>query len=408
MRIQPAAAGSREAGLRALVGAESGLASVNGADWIILTFVAFMALVGYGEGLIVGLSSLVGFVGGALAGAKLAPTLLSDPGSPYASFVALAAAIFLGGITAATLEALGAELRRRIRGRLGLLDGIGGAVLLAALGLGLAWVFATGLARLDQGREVRAAVQRSFILSRLGEYLPRPSALLDALAKLDPLPRISAPPAGVAPPDPTVAADPDVARASGSVVRVLGTACGLGIEGSGWVARPGVVVTNAHVVAGETDTTVQVRGVGVRYPARAIWFDPRNDVAVLSVPALSSLPALPLAPAAPVGESAAVIGYPLNGPLAIGAARIGRTEAVLTRDIYGGGPVLRRVTAFRGVVRSGNSGGPLVDSAGRVLGTVFATARDSARPTGVAVPNDVVRQALARASTPVDTGPCAP
>ena len=379
--------------------------AVNTADWIVLAFVAAMAAFGYAQGLIVGISSLFGFVGGALAGAKLAPQLLADPASPYASLIALAAAVLLGGVAAAVLETLAAEARRRMRGALGVADGVGGALLLAVLGLLLAWIVGTALARFDRPPSLRQAVQRSAILSYLGEHLPRPSFLLEALAKLDTLPRIPAPDVVVGAPDPALLQDPDVQRAAGSVVRVLGTACGLGSEGSGWLARPGVVVTNAHVVAGQVDTTVQLRGVGMRYSAQAIWFDPRNDVAILSVPALQNVPSLALAPRVESGQGAAVIGYPLNGPLTVGAARVGGTYRMSLTDIYERERVVRSVLAFRGEVRPGNSGGPLVDAAGRVVGTVFAAARNGSQ-SGAAVPNDVVRAALARAAGPVSTGHC--
>ena len=121
--------------------------------------------------------------------------------------------------------------------------------------------------------------------------LPPSGPILNALARLDPLPSISGPSPDVSAPPPRIARAPGVRAASRSVVRVLGTACGLAIEGSGWVAAPDVVVTNAHVVAGEQDTTVQVGGRSPSLPARAIAFDPTDDVAVLSVPGLG-LPAL--------------------------------------------------------------------------------------------------------------------
>jgi S1-C subfamily serine protease len=190
-------------------------------------------------------------------------------------------------------------------------------------------------------------------------------------------------------------------------VKVLGTACGLGVEGSGWVARPGVVVTNAHVVAGEQegDTVVQPRGGGVRYAATAIAFDSRNDVAVLRVPALPAAP-LSFASAVSVGEAGAVEGYPLSGPFNIQPARIGSTQTVLTQDAYGRRLVRRKITSFRGDVQPGNSGGPIVDAAGRVSATVFAKSTSGGPQGGFAIPNDIVRDTLRSASGQVGTGPC--
>src|SRR5207253_9400557 len=134
----------------------------------------------------------------------------------------------------------------------------------------------------------RRAVQRSTVLSRLNSIVP-PRTLLNALGRIDPFPNLAGPPVPTRPPDPRVLSRPGVRAAAPSVVRVLGTACGLGIEGSGWVARRGLVVTAAHVVAGETDTTVTTVS-GRTLGAQAVAFDPRNDVAVLRVPGLSARP----------------------------------------------------------------------------------------------------------------------
>ncbi len=187
---------------------------------------------------------------------------------------------------------------------------------------------------------------------------------------------------------------------------MLGTACGLGVEGSGWIAADGVVVTNAHVVAGQEDTTVQLEGEGPRHDADAIWFDSRNDLAILRSSGLSGVTPLPMNERARVGASAAVVGYPGNGPLTINAARLGATTSVISQDSYGRGPVRRLVTALRGRVRSGNSGGPLLDARGRVLATVFASTTGGGPRGGYGVPDSVVRSALSRASDRVDTGPC--
>jgi S1-C subfamily serine protease len=166
-------------------------------------------------------------------------------------------------------------------------------------------------------------------------------------------------------------------------------------------------VTNAHVVAGETDTTVQQRGVGPRLSAQPIWFDPRNDVALLRVPALDDVPPLPLRVNAPPGTSAAILGFPENGPYDVEPGRLGRTSTVRTQDAYGRGPINRLITSLRGRVRSGNSGGPMVDGGGRVVTTIFAATVGAGQRSGFGVPDSVVRDALARAKGPVGTGACA-
>jgi S1-C subfamily serine protease len=186
------------------------------------------------------------------------------------------------------------------------------------------------------------------------------------------------------------------------VLRVLGTACGLGVSGSGWVAAPGLVVTNAHVVAGQDDTTV-VGTAGPPLRAAAVAFDTRNDVAVLRVRGLGARPLQQSEPRA--GSPAAVLGYPENGPLTAIPARVGRTTAVLSVDAYGRAPVRRRITSLRGRVRPGNSGGPLLNSSGRVVGTLFAARIDGG--AGFAVPPDVVEKALAASRAGrVSTGDC--
>jgi S1-C subfamily serine protease len=168
-----------------------------------------------------------------------------------------------------------------------------------------------------------------------------------------------------------------------------------------------VVVTNAHVVAGETDTTVQVQGTGTHYPAHAIWFDSTNDVAILRVDGIDQVPSLRTDVNSKPGTSAAILGFPENGPFDVQPARLGQTTVVRTQDAYGRGPVMRRITSLRGKVRSGNSGGPVVDSRGRVLTTVFAASLGRGERTGFGVPDSVVASALRQARGAVGTGPCA-
>ena len=304
-----------------------------------------------------------------------------------------------------TVESLALGLRARlIRGRvLRLADGAGGAALIAAVALGLIWVFGAVALHAPGTAQLRGDVQRSLILRRLNDLLPPSGPVLNALNRVDPAPSIVGPTTPLSPPDPAVAREAGVRRASHSVVRVLGTACGLGVEGSGWVAAPGLVVTNAHVVAGEEDTTVTTLD-GASLAATPVHYDPGNDLALLRIEA--PLEPLAIAPDPQPDTAGAVLGYPENGPYAVTAARMGDTTTVISEDSYGNGPIHRSIAFLRGAVRSGNSGGPLVDGRGRVMATVFAATTSGPRG-GFAIPDDVIEQALnRRLGSQVDTGPC--
>ena len=385
---------------------------VTGLDWLIVAFAAVLAFFGFRQGFLVGALSFAGFLAGAFLGTRLAPLVLpKGSASPYAPAFGLVGAVLGGAILASGLEGLGFRLRRTlILPGLGMLDGALGAVLGAAMALGVVWIAAAVAGQTPGTRQLRADIQRSAILRELNAILPPSGPILDALARLDPLPSITGPSPDVAAPPPGVARRPGVRRASSSVVRVLGTACGLAIEGSGWVAEPDVVVTNAHVVAGETDTRVQIDGRGDQLEARPIAFDPHDDIALLEVPGLG-LPSLAFASSQASGTGGAILGYPENGPFDIQPGRIGRTQSVLTQNAYGQGPVQRLLTPLRGLVRPGNSGGPLVDDAGHVLTTVFAATVGGGEHGGYGVADETVAEVLRRAEGgrrgTVGTGPCA-
>jgi S1-C subfamily serine protease len=380
--------------------------AVTVLDWAIVVFTIAFAMWGYRQGLVVGVLTLVGFVAGALAGSRGGPLLLSQgSSSPYAPLFAAIGALLVGALVAVTVESLALGLRARlIRGRvLRLADGAGGAALIAAVALGTTWVFGAVALHAPGTARLRGDVQRSLILRHLNDLLPPSGPVLNALNRVDPAPSIVGPTTPLSPPDPAIARDADVRRASHSVVRVLGTACGLGVEGSGWVAAPGLVVTNAHVVAGEDDTTVTTLD-GASLEATPVLYDPSDDLALLRVEA--PLEPLPIATDPRPDSSGAVLGYPENGPYAVTAARIGETTTVISEDSYGNGPIHRSIAFLRGAVRSGNSGGPLVDAEGRVMATVFAATTSGPRG-GFGIPDGVVEQALFKAlAAPVDTGPC--
>jgi S1-C subfamily serine protease len=376
---------------------------VTAVDWLALVFVALTAILGLRKGLIASALSLAGIIIGAFVGARLAPHLLSEGStSPWTPLAALAGAAF----AAVILETIGTLAGRTLRGSLPArplttLDSVGGFVLGGAAGLALVWVLGASALLVPGQTSFRRAAQKSEVLQQLYDAVP-PAKFMRLLARVDPFPAIAGPATPVRPPDPRLLRSPVVRAAAPSVVRVLGTACGLRVAGSGWVARPDVVVTAAHVVAGEKDTHVQT-STGRRLRAHAVAFDSRNDIAVLRVPGLG-LRALPLAkPHA--GRAVAIIGYPENGPLSAVPGRLGPTTEVLSEDAYGRGPVPRTITSIRGEVRHGNSGGPTVNAKGAVETTLFAARLGSGG--GFGVPTGVVRNVLARPASRVSTGACA-
>lgn len=371
------------------------------ADWVVVGVIFFFGLYGLSRGLVQGALSLVGFALGAYVGARVAPAVLED-GSRYAPLLALAGAI-LGGVLFQTLAGLlGGTVRASLGAVPGLrtVDSVGGAVLGLAAGLVLSWAVGAVLLYLPGQSELRRAVQESAILSRINARFP-PERLLETLERVDPIGVVIGPPTTVAPPSDSIAVDPDVVAAATSVVRVTGLACGLGVEGSGWIARPELVVTNAHVVAGISRPRVDRRRVGSRsFTSTVVAFDAANDIAVLRVEGLRGSP-LPMAEPER-GTAVALIGYPGNGPLRLIPARLGGTGNALSRDAYGKGPVRRSVTAIRGEVRPGLSGGPGVDAEGRVLTAVFA--RRPGDEGGYGIPPSVVQEVLAEAGTrPIKT-----
>ena len=379
---------------------------MTGLDWIIVGLVLLLALVGWAQGFISGVLALTGLALGAWLGTRIGPVVLPDgEQSPYAPAFGLLGALIVGAALAALFEAFGGAIRGVVRAMPGFaaLDGLLGAVLIACAGLGIVWI--VGAFAIQNGSyRFRMEVQRSAILQRLNTALPPSGPLLNSLRRLDPFPQVEGPSADVAPPPRGIARDPEVRAAEDSVMQIHGTACGLDVAGSGWVAAPETVVTNAHVVAGQDDTEVLPGGEGPALPAFAVHFDSRNDLAVLRVPGLDAEP-LELADEPDEGEPGAIMGYPLAGPFDLRSARLGATRRVLSSDAYGRGPVERSITSMRGLVRPGNSGGPVIDADGRVAATVFAATTQGPRG-GYGVPNAVVRRALDGLGGPVDTGPC--
>ncbi len=363
-------------------------------DWIALAFIGINALAGLRRGLIGTVLSLAGLVGGAALGDHYAPQLLSAGSrSPYTPLVTLGGAL-VGALLLRAAAAVIASFARsglRLIPPLHALDSIGGLIAGAASGIVIVWVLGAVALQFPGQTTLRRDVQRSEVLRRLNALAP-PNELLHALDRIDELPLVSGPaPASAAlPPDPAVLDEPAVRAAEPSVVRVIADACGLGVEGSGWVAESQLVVTAAHVVAGTTGIRVDGR------PARLFAISRRNDVAVLDVPGLDARP-LPFG-TAHAGMPVAVLGYPGGGSFAAAPGRIGATLSVRVSG------VARPVTELSARVEHGTSGGPALDANGVVETTIFAARAGS--NAGYGVTTGAVQAALEQAHRPVPSGSC--
>ena len=377
----------------------------NVVDWIALGLVAVSALAGMRRGLVVTALSFGGLVAGAYAGSRVAPHLLrGGSGSAWTPLAGLIGAM-LGAVLLQTLAGIAGSMARgglRLT-PLRLVDSFGGLVVGAAAGVVLVWVLSATALLVPGQASLRRDVQRSAVVRRLDQAVP-PRRLLKLLARIDPFPSIAGPTPPSTPPSPQIAGNAAVRHAAQDVVRVLGTACGVGVEGSGWFATDDLVVTAAHVVAGERDTGVEIPGLSGVHAADVVAFDPHNDIAVLRVQQRASF-ALPLVDPQP-GAAVAVVGYPEDGPLQSTPGRVGPTAVALTQDAYGNGPVERTITALSGDIRHGDSGAPAIDANGAVEATIFAARLGTTG--GYGVPRSVVRRVLDSAGTAsVSTGSCA-
>jgi uncharacterized membrane protein required for colicin V production len=384
------------------------LAGLNVLDVFIALFVVVVILRGARTGFLAGVFSLVGVVVGVSAGSRIASSLMPEDGTPiYGAGITLGSILAFAVLGEVIARTIGGSIRNRLSSPTSeTLDGFGGAVLGFALSLTLVWAVGVFALQSPPLAGLHPAVRDSRILQSLDERMPS-GLITRAVADLEPLPQIRGPEPEVSAPEGSIVGDPNVRAASARTLRVRGIACGYGVEGSGWVAGRNLVVTNAHVVAGETATHVQAGETGRRLPAKVVVFDEKNDIAVLRV---NGLGLTPLSLAAPrPGEDVAVIGFPENGPLDIEPARTGTTQRVISSDAYDSGPVERVVTSFRVYVRPGNSGGPAVNEYGRVVSTIFAS-RTGSDNSGYGIPSRIVHRHLRMAAdrtTPVSTEGCA-
>ncbi|GLW70121.1 serine protease [Kitasatospora phosalacinea] len=382
---------------------------MNVLDLLLIAAALGFAVSGYRQGFVVGALSVLGFLGGGLIAVQLLPLLLHhlSPGTT-ASVVAVVVVIVLAAVGQAVTTHFGWKLRGRIgRNKVRTLDAVGGSLVNVLSMLLVAWLIGSALAGTSLPT-VSKQVRSSKVLGTVQEALPDDapnwfSDLSQDLAR-NGFPQVfnpfeQEPITEVEPPDPALANSPGVLRAKGSLVKVLGTAtsCGKTLEGSGFVFAPHRVMTNAHVVGGVDEPTVQVAGAGQLYDATVVRYDWQRDIAVLDVPKLNA-PPLTFAGEARSNDSAIVAGFPENGSFNVQPARVrGRIQAN-GPDIYHRGQVVRDVYSVRSLVRQGNSGGPLLTPDGQVYGVVFAKSLDSS-DTGYVLTAAEVREDVAQGAT---------
>jgi len=390
---------------------------VNFLDWVLVLIALAYAVSGYWQGFIAGAFATSGLLLGGLIGIWLAPVLLDDAEpSLWVSLGALAVVLISASFGQAILQFAGARLRDRITWQPArALDAMGGAVLSTAAVLVVAW--ALGGAVSGAGLPaVSKQVRSSAVLTTVDSVMPgEADQVLKAFNEVvgaSFFPRYLEPFAperiiNVGPPSGAIGRDPDVRAAAVSVLKIRGeNDCGRGVEGTGFLYNPNRVMTNAHVVAGVDNPTVLVGDEEV--PGEVVYYNSDLDIAVLAVDGVDR-PFLEFDKGGQPRDSAAVLGYPNDGPYDVQAARIRGEQRLRSPDIYGNGTVVREVFSIRSLVRPGNSGGPLVSEDGDVLGVIFA-ASVTDRNTGYAITAEHVAQGAAQgiaSDDGVNTGDCA-
>ncbi|MGW0755999.1 MarP family serine protease [Streptomyces sp. NPDC002814] len=398
---------------------------MNVLDILLLVAAVWFAIVGYRQGFVVGILSVIGFLGGGLVAVYVLPVIwdaLTDNSEvgTTAAVVAVVIVIVCASVGQALTTHLGSKLRRYITwSPARALDATGGALVNVVAMLLVAWLIGSALAQTTLptlGKEVR----NSKVLLGVSEALPTQADTwfedFTSVLAQNGFPQVFSPFSNepikeVAPPDPALAGSAVAARAQRSIVKVMGTAesCGKVLEGTGFVFSDRRVMTNAHVVGGVDEPTIQIGGEGRKYDATVVLYDWERDIAVLDVPDLDA-PALQFTTEdAGTGDSAIVAGFPENGAYDVRSARVRGRITASGADIYHRGTVNRDVYSLYATVRQGNSGGPLLTPEGQVYGVVFAKSLDDAE-TGYALTADEIQQDIAKGRTAnqrVDSDECA-
>ncbi|WP_416983589.1 MarP family serine protease [Streptomyces sp. T028] len=398
---------------------------MNVLDILLLVAAVWFAVVGFRQGFVVGILSVIGFLGGGLVAVYLLPLIwdwLTDNAevSTTAAVVAVVVVIVCASVGQALTTHLGNKLRRYITwSPARALDATGGALVNVVAMLLVAWLIGSALAGTTLptlGKEVRSSTVLHGVSRALPDQADTWFANFSNVLTQNGFPEVFSPFANepitdVQPPDPALAGSPVATRAQRSIVKVMGTAesCGKVLEGTGFVFGERRVMTNAHVVGGVDEPTVEIGGEGRKYDATVVLYDWKRDIAVLDVPDLDAPVLKFTTDDATTGADAIVAGFPENGAYDVRAARVrGRIKAN-GPDIYHRGTVRRDVYSLYTTVRQGNSGGPLLTPDGRVYGVVFAKSLDDAS-TGYALTADEIQQDILdgrSAGQQVDSDSCA-
>lgn len=390
---------------------------MNLLDWLLVLLVLAYALSGYWQGFVTGAFATTGLLLGGLFGVWLAPVALGDATpSLMVSLGALFIVILAASLGQALLQYAGARIRDKITWQpIRALDAVGGAALSAVAVLLVAWALGVAISgsRIDG---ITPLVRNSAVLAKINQALPQAAGgVLQAFNNVVGtgfFPRYLEPFApeqivDVGPGPQRLLKDPDVIAAQGSVLKIRGTnTCGRGIEGTGFLYDDDRLMTNAHVVAGVQNPEVIMGDDSVA--AEVVYYNSDIDVAVLQLDS-GDLPTLTFDTLAKPDDGVAILGYPQDGPYDVEPGRIRSEQRLRSPNIYGDGTVIREVFSVRGLVRPGNSGGPILNSAGDVVGVVFAASVTDA-DTGYALTADQVAKSgyIGRQNTEtVSTGDCA-
>ena len=394
--------------------------SLNQVDVVLIALVALSALTGYRQGFLAGIAGFIGFLGGAALAMTFVPGILNSFSvGPYKPVITILLVLVIAGLAQGLFSSLGARARAGMgSGSMRAADSLGGSVLSGISVLLVAWFLAVALVA-GTPSALTQKVRDSFLLTELDSVMPAQGrTLFSALRNTfdeNFFPQVFAGIATpelvpVAPPNGTLAGSAVAQGARDSVVEVFGDAprCKVTLTGSGFAIGKDTVMTNAHVVAGTDRVTVRLGGTERERRATVVLFDPRTDVAVLKVDNLDADVLEFASKPASRGDDAIVIGFPGGGAFTAGAARIRDIQDARGADIYDKTSVVREIYSLRARVRPGNSGGPLLDQRGRVLGMIFAASVDDPASGYALTASSIAKDAVngSRATAPVSTGRC--